>query len=208
MSTKFQSSINLRNGTGSASAADLNAEIAARIAGDASTLSSANANATSLVNAEAATRGAADTAEATARANGDTATLAAANTYTDARAINPQAPTARSLALATAYQATSTTKPAFISVMVEATYTVTVASAQTDTMELWIGPTAAVATGSGFAIATWRSGLTGIALTIGLASIDRGQLAAMLPIGWFFAVRRTAGTAAIITSAFDQSLRA
>lgn len=120
----------------------------------------------------------------------------------------PAAPSARTVAFGTAYQATDKTKAALISVMVETIYSVTLAGTQTDTVELRIGPDATtVANGTGgTAIATFKTSLTGIAVTIGLANTQRNQLAALIPPNWYFAVRRVAGTTATIQGAFDQAL--
>lgn len=117
-------------------------------------------------------------------------------------------PNALSPAFGTAYQAANPAKPSFISVMIDTAYTVTVASTQADTVELRIGSNSTqVAAGTGgFVAATFRSSLTGIALALGLGVGQRNQLTAMLPTGWFYALRRTQGTAATITSATDQSI--
>lgn len=117
-------------------------------------------------------------------------------------------PNPRTPAFGTAYQATDPSKPSFISAMIDVAYTVTVASTQADTVELRIGPVqATVANGTGgTAVATFRSSLTGIALAIGLGIGERAQLSGLMPAGWYFALRRLAGTAATINSATDQSL--
>lgn len=114
-----------------------------------------------------------------------------------------------SLALETAYRATDLTKPHFLSVMIDVTYTVTLASTMSDTVELWVGPDATgVATGGTTAkrVASFRSALTGIAVSIGMAAGDRGQLTWLVPAGHYFALRRTAGTRATIAEAFLQPL--
>lgn len=117
-------------------------------------------------------------------------------------------PNARTPVFGTAYQATDNTKPSFVSAMIDAAYTVTVASTLSDTVELRIGPVqTTVANGTGgTAVATFRASLTGIALVIGLGLGQRNQLSALLPAGWWWAIRRVAGTTATITSATDQSL--
>jgi hypothetical protein len=118
------------------------------------------------------------------------------------------APNPRTPAFGTAYQATDPSKPSFISAMIDVAYTVTVASTQADAVELRIGPVqATVANGTGgTAVATFRSSLTGIALAIGLGIGERAQLSGLMPAGWYFALRRIAGTTATINSATDQSL--
>lgn len=120
---------------------------------------------------------------------------------------SPEAPTARTLSFATAYQATNTVKPAFVSVSVDAFYPSLLIAAYNDVVELRIGPDASVAAGtSGYVVGTWRLAFTAVVTLVGSAIGGRGQLNAMLPAGWYFAVRRTSGTVATISGAMDQSL--
>lgn len=121
-------------------------------------------------------------------------------------AATPGTPVPRSLSYATAYQASDNTKPAMVTAMIQTSYTISVAGSQEDVVDLVIGSTNAVASGTGTVVASFRASLTGIALTVGMAQISRNQLSALLPAGWFFALRRTTGTNATITSAFDQPL--
>lgn len=119
------------------------------------------------------------------------------------------APTARSVAAATAYQATDKTKPAIVTLNVASTAALTLTGGQTHTAELLIGPTAASVTGTsptGTAIARYSNSNTG-ALTIGLAisTIDGKPITASLPAGWYFALRIVSGTVTIV-SAFDQAV--
>lgn len=120
----------------------------------------------------------------------------------------PGTPTSRSLSFGTAYQATDPTKSAFISAMIDAAYTITVAGTVADTVELRIGPNSTtVANGTGgTAIATFRASLTGIVLAIGMGMGQRNQLSALIPPSWYFALRRVSGTTATINAAYDQSL--
>lgn len=117
-------------------------------------------------------------------------------------------PVAVTPAFGTAYQATVPNKPSFISAMIDAAYTVTVASTLQDTVELRIGPVqTTVANGTGgFVVAVFRASLTGIALVIGLGMGQRNQLSTFLPAGWYWAIRRTQGTTATISSATDQAI--
>ncbi|WP_314421835.1 hypothetical protein [Pseudescherichia vulneris] len=115
----------------------------------------------------------------------------------------------QSLSLETAYRATDLTKPHFLSVMIDVTYTVTLASTMSDTVEMWVGPDAAGVTSGGATakrVASFRSALTGIAVSIGMSAGDRGQLTWLVPAGHYFALRRTAGTRATIAEAFLQPL--
>lgn len=115
--------------------------------------------------------------------------------------------TARPASFGTAYQ-TSATKPSFISAMIDVAYTVTVAGTSADTVELRVGANQAqVAAGTGGIVAaTFRAALTGVTLSIGLAMGRRGQLAAIVPAGHYWALRRTQGSAATIQSVMEQEL--
>lgn len=120
----------------------------------------------------------------------------------------PKAPNVLSPAFGTAYQATDPTKPSFVSAMIDAAYSITVAGTQADTIELRIGSssTGLSAGTGGTAVATFRASLTGIALTIGLGLGQRNQLTALLPAAWYWCIRRVSGSIATISSATDQSL--
>lgn len=124
---------------------------------------------------------------------------------------NPQAPVSRTVTVATAYQHIDTTKPYKVQVNARATQTVTLAGTVADRVELRIGPTAAsVAPGGsgGFSVGVWESGITGIAVMIGAAVQDGGQVTADVPTGWYFQVNRLAGTSATIVSCFTQAMTA
>jgi len=106
-------------------------------------------------------------------------------------------------------QAADPTKPAMISIMTRATYNITLAATFTDTVELRIGPVAAeVAAGTGASIKFAEAifGITGIALTVGMGLDQENQLVATLPIGWYFAVRRTNGNRAVLGTCVSQPL--
>lgn len=119
---------------------------------------------------------------------------------------NPGAPVARSISFGTAYQATDPTKPAAIYATVETTYTITIAGTQQDTVEIRVGTDATtVANGtSGTAVDSFRSSLTGVALTIGMGQVQRGPLVAIIPVGGYFALRRVVGSNASIISCVEQ----
>ncbi len=124
---------------------------------------------------------------------------------------NPQTPVSRTVTVATAYQHTDTAKPYKVQVNARATQTVTLAGTVADRVELRIGPTAAsVAPGGsgGFSVGVWESGITGIAVMIGAAVQDGGQVTADVPAGWYFQVNRLAGTSATIVSCFTQAMTA
>lgn len=115
------------------------------------------------------------------------------------------APVTRTLSFATAYQASTSTKPANVSIIIDCTTTVALGSAQANTVELIIGATNAVASGTGTLADTFRSDLS-VSIIISLGFTGRQALQCTLPIGYYFAVRRTVGTGMTIISAFDQVL--
>lgn len=121
--------------------------------------------------------------------------------------ISPSTPVPMTVVIGTAYQAPDPTKAAHINLMLESNYVTTLAGTSADELEVRIGPTNAVTGASGGTqAATWKTSLTGITLTIGLGLIQRNPVPIMLPIGWYFCVRRLSGTAAIISSAVAQPL--
>lgn len=124
-------------------------------------------------------------------------------------AYNPQSPASKAITIGTAAQHSDLTKPFRVSVNVRASQNVTVAGTIADKLELRIGPTSAsvAAAGSGgFSVGVWESGITGIALMIGAAVQDGGEMVADLPAGWYFSVNRLSGTNASVVSCFTQSM--
>jgi len=122
---------------------------------------------------------------------------------------SPGTAVARTVSLATPYQHTELTKPFKVVVNARSTQTVTVAGLVSDKVELRVGPNAAsVAPGGagGLSIGVWESGITGIALMVGAAVLDGGQVTADVPAGWYFQINRLAGTNATIVSCFTQSM--
>jgi hypothetical protein len=124
-------------------------------------------------------------------------------------AFTPNTPVVVTPTFGVAAQAADPAKPALISIMARATYNITLAATFTDTVELRIGAVAAdVAAGTGASIKVAEAifGVTGIALTVGMALDQENQLVATLPIGWYYAVRRTNGTRAVIGPCVSQPL--
>lgn len=118
----------------------------------------------------------------------------------------PSAATAMNYAFNTAYQP-STTKPTLLSASVSAAYNVTLASAMTDSVQLIVGPTNAVASGTGVVVAEYNAGLTGIAVSVGMGATIPGHLFAAIPAGYFFAlVKPAASTRVKINSATIQTM--
>ena len=116
------------------------------------------------------------------------------------------APTTRTVALGTAYQATTNTKPAIVTLNLTSIASLTLTAGTTPTANIVIGATTAVATGTGTIVGKYANGLTG-ALVVGLAinSTTTVPFSFALPTGWYFAVVQTAATVSIV-SAFDQSV--
>lgn len=116
------------------------------------------------------------------------------------------APNSRTLSLATAYQATNNAKPAVVTINLTSTATISLGGGATNTADVVIGSTNAVAGGTGTAIGKYANSNTGT-LTIGLniSTVAANPTTFVLPAGWFFAIRQTAGTVAI-TSAYDQAI--
>lgn len=116
------------------------------------------------------------------------------------------APNVRSLALATAYQATDPTKPAIITLNLNSSANISLTGGTVNTADLLMGATAAVASGTGTVSGKYANSNTGT-LTIGLnvSTIAGYQGTLIIPTGWYFAIRQTAGTISIV-SAFDQSI--
>lgn len=128
---------------------------------------------------------------------------------TNGASYTPQAMVSRTVTVATPYQHTDLTKPFKVMLNARSTQTVTVAGLVNDRVELRVGPNAAsVAPGGsgGFSVGVWESGITGIALMVGAAVQDGGQVTADVPAGWYFQVNRLAGTNATIVSCFTQSM--
>lgn len=115
------------------------------------------------------------------------------------------APNTRTVAFATAYQATDNTKPAMVGVEIECVVTVSLGSPTANTVELIIGSTNAVASGTGTKVDTMKSDLS-VSILLSLGFTNRQFLQASLPAGYYFAARRTSGTACTVQSAFDQSV--
>lgn len=115
-------------------------------------------------------------------------------------------PNTRTLSLATAYQASDPTKPATVTLNLSSTASLSLAVGTTNTADILIGSTTAVATGTGTVIAKYSNSLTGT-LVVGLAlnTASASPIMFALPIGWYFAIRQTGGTVTI-TSAYDQAV--
>lgn len=122
---------------------------------------------------------------------------------------SPQSPVSRTVAVATAYQHTDTTKAYRTTVNVRATQVLTLAGTAADKLELRVGPSAASVAPSGsggFSVAVWESGITGIAVMIGAGIQDGGTMFADVPAGWYFQINRLSGANATVVSCFTQTM--
>lgn len=119
-------------------------------------------------------------------------------------AISFAAPVSRTLSMATAYQASTPGKSALVTINLTSTASISLSGGATNTADIVIGSTNAVASGTGTAVGKYVNSNTGT-LTIGLnlSTIAGNPIMIALPPNWYFAIRQTAGTVAI-TSAFDQ----
>jgi len=144
------------------------------------------------------------------------ATVAVSGSYNDlsntptipaAYSFSVSSPTSRTVALATAYQASTTTKPAEVTINLTSTAALSLSGGTTDEADIIIGSTSAVASGMGTVIGKFKNSLTGT-LVVGLAvnNAQTCQFKFSLPIGWYFAVRQITGTGVSVVSAFDQVL--
>lgn len=126
---------------------------------------------------------------------GDTgATGAQGPAGTPAPTFNFGLPVARTLAVSAAYQASTSTKPAIITVSPVCTAALTLSGGGTCTLQARIGA-AGLTCSTGTVVATWTNGNTG-ALTIGLAlnQIIGSPYGINLPTGAYFVLCPTAGT--------------
>lgn len=126
------------------------------------------------------------------------------SSYTPAPTVGT--PNTLSLSFATAFQATNTLKPDLVTINVTSTAALSLSGGTTNSASVVIGPTSAVASGTGTVIDLYSNSNTGtLTIGLGLSTISAVPLSFTLPTGWFYAIRQTSGTVTI-TSAFDQSL--
>lgn len=137
--------------------------------------------------------------------SGGTATPANVCTIPSVYSFAVGSPTSRSLALSTAYQATTSAKPAIVTVNLTSSASLTLTSGTTNSAVVIIGSTSSVAGGTGTQVGVYSNSLTG-SLVVGLnVSTTASQtITFALPAGWYFAILQQTGTVTI-SSAFDQS---
>lgn len=115
------------------------------------------------------------------------------------------APTARTVALATAYQCTNTAKPCIITITLQSQSSISLAGASNNEGAITLGSTSGVATGTGTNIAVYKNNLGGgLVVGLNLNSQQANSYFIAVPAGWYFAVRQTSGTGLQVVSAFEQ----
>jgi len=116
------------------------------------------------------------------------------------------APVARTVALGTAYQPSAPTRATWVTITLTSTASLSLTGGSTNTADIVMGPTAAIATTGGNAVGRYSNTNTG-ALTIGLAlsTVATNSFTIAVPAGWYYAVRPVAGTVSVV-SAFEQPL--
>lgn len=116
-------------------------------------------------------------------------------------------PNTRTVALATAYQCTLTTRPCVVTITLQAQSAISLGGASNNEGQVVIGSTNAVASGTGTVLATYKNNLGGtLVIGLNLNSQQANTYTMVVPTGWYFAARQTAGTGLQVVSAFDQSL--
>lgn len=115
-------------------------------------------------------------------------------------------PVARTVALATAYQATTNTKPAIVTVNLTSSATISISGGTVNAADIVIGATNAVASGTGAIVNKYANSNTGtLNIGLNLSTVAGVPCVFFLPIGYWWAVRQTSGTVTI-SSAFDQQV--
>jgi hypothetical protein len=114
---------------------------------------------------------------------------------------NPLTPAA-----ATAYQATNSRQPAVVTVNLTSAAALTLSGGSTNSAQIVIGATNAVAAGTGTVVGLYSNSNTGsLSLGLNISTVQAVPVSFSLPVGWFWAWRITAGTVTV-TSAFDQAI--
>ena len=117
------------------------------------------------------------------------------------------APVTRSLGLATAYQCTDPTKPGLVTITLQSQSQISLSGTSNNEGAITLGSTTAVNVGTGANVATYKNNLGG-GLVVGLSitSQQANTYQVAVPVGYYFAIRQTAGTGLQIVSAFDQTV--
>lgn len=115
-------------------------------------------------------------------------------------------PNVVALVLATAFQATDPSRSSIVTINLNSVASITLGGGTVNTADILMGATSAVAAGTGTIIGRYRNTLSGAVIVgVGINSDCISQIQFVMPMGWFYAVRQTAGTI-VIVSAFDQTI--
>lgn len=115
-------------------------------------------------------------------------------------------PNVVALVLATAFQATDPSRSSIVTINLNSVASITLGGGTVNTADILMGATSAVAAGTGTVIGRYRNTLSGAVIVgVGINSDCISQIQFVMPMGWFYAVRQTAGTI-VIVSAFDQTI--
>jgi hypothetical protein len=112
------------------------------------------------------------------------------------------------LALATAFQAANNAKQAFITLILESTSTSTLlASTMSNEASIYIDSTNGVATTGGTKVGTYKNDVANT-LALGLTTTQKiaQSISFVLPVGWYYAIRQTAGTGISVTDKCEATI--
>lgn len=116
-------------------------------------------------------------------------------------------PSARTFALATAYQCTDNTKPCILTVTLTSTASLSLSGGTTNTADVVIGTTSGIATSGGTRIAQYSNSLTGtLTLTLAANTASNATYTVNMPASGFFAIRGTSGTVTVVNSSVEQTV--
>jgi hypothetical protein len=116
------------------------------------------------------------------------------------------APLSRSVSAATAYQAQNPQMTNIVNITLNSSATLSLSGGTTNTANVVIGPTNAVASGTGTVIATYSNSNTGsLSIGLNLATVAETPISFILPATWYYAVIVTSGTVTIPIT-FEQVL--
>lgn len=141
------------------------------------------------------------------------ATVATSGSYNDLSnkptiptALSFSAPSSRSLSLATAYQCTDNTKPCILTITLQSQSSVSLSGAVNNEGAITIGSTNAVASGTGTNVAVYKNNLGGtLVVGLNLSSQQANTYTIAMPIGYYLAIRQTAGSGLQVVSTFEQT---
>jgi|GEM_PF-5870019 len=115
-------------------------------------------------------------------------------------------PNPRTLTVSTAYQASDPSRPAVVTINMAASAALNLTTGTNNLANILMGPTAAVATGSGTVVGQFSNSLTGtLVVGLGVNSGNVNTVVMNLPVGWYFAVIPIGGAVTMAT-VVDQSL--